>query len=57
MPLDLFTSGPWFDGWREAITVRGLDAEVRPVAGARTWLLGTGWRRGGLLSVFERAAS
>ena len=55
-PMDMFTSGPWFDGWRETINVRGLEGEVRPVAGARTWLLGTGWRRGGLLSVLERAA-
>ena len=57
VPLDMFTSGPWFDGWREEVNVLGLEGEVRPVAGARTWLLSTGWRRGGLLSVFERAAS
>ena len=56
VPLDMFTSGPWFDGWREEVNVLGLEAEVRPVAGARTWLLATGWRRLGLLSVFERAA-
>jgi REP element-mobilizing transposase RayT len=56
VPMDMFTSAPWFDGWREAINVRGLEVELRPVAGARTWLLGTGWRRGGLLSVHERAA-
>jgi REP element-mobilizing transposase RayT len=53
---DLYTSGPWFDGWRETINVLGLDVALRPVAGARRWLLGTGWRRGGLLSVYERAA-
>ena len=55
-PMDMFTSGPWFDGWREAVTVRGIEAEARPVAGARTWLLATGWRRLGLLSLAERAA-
>ena len=54
--MDMFTSGPWFDGWREAVRVRGIEAEARPVAGARTWLLGTGWRRLGLLSLAERAA-
>ena len=54
--MDMFTSGPWFDGWREEVRVRGIEAETRPVAAARTWLLGTGWRRGGLLSVHERAA-
>ena len=56
VPMDMFTSGPWFDGWREAVRVRGIEGEVRPVAGARTWLLATGWRRLGLLSVYERAA-
>ena len=55
-PMDMFTSGPWFDGWREEVNVLGIEAEVRPVAAARTWLLGTGWRRLGLLSLVERAA-
>ena len=51
--IDTFTSAPWFDGFRERFSVRGLEAVVRPVASARTWLLGVGWRRHGLLSVHE----
>jgi hypothetical protein len=49
-PLDTFTSAPWFDGFRETITGRGIETIPRPVAVARTWLLTTGWRRHGLLS-------
>jgi REP element-mobilizing transposase RayT len=48
--IDTFTSAPWFDGWKETITVRGIEFVVRPVAAARTWLLAVGWRRHGLLS-------
>jgi hypothetical protein len=47
---------PWFDGFRETIVVRGLEAVVRPVTEAHTWLLTIGWRRHGLLSVAERPA-
>jgi hypothetical protein len=36
--------------------VRGLEAIVRPVIDARTWLLTLGWRRHGLLSVHELLA-
>jgi putative transposase len=55
--IDTFTSAPWFDGFRERVTVRGLDAIVRPVTAARTWLLSIGWRRHGLLSVHELPAT
>ena len=48
-PIDTFTSAPWFDGFRERFTVRGIDAIVRPTTPARTWLLETGWRRHGLI--------
>jgi REP element-mobilizing transposase RayT len=51
--LDLFTSGVWFDGWRERFTVSNLDGVARPVACARTWLLGVGWRRHGLVGLRE----
>ncbi|MEO6597357.1 MAG: transposase [Planctomycetota bacterium] len=54
--IDTYTSAPWFDGFRETIVVRGLAAVVRPVTEAHTWLLATGWRRLGLLSVQERPA-
>src|SRR5262252_2186264 len=55
--IDTYTSAPWFDGFRETFTVRGLEAIVRPVTDARTWLLAAGWRRHGLLSVHELPAT
>jgi hypothetical protein len=55
--IDTYTSAPWFDGFREAFTVRGLEAVVRPVADARTWMLTIGWRRHGLLSVHDVPAT
>ena len=55
--IDTFTSAPWFEGFREPITVRGIEAMPRPVTGARTWMLTIGWRRHGLLSVHELPAT
>ena len=52
--IDPYTSAPWFDGFREKLLPLPEGAE-RPTAAARTWLLGTGWRRHGLLSVREGA--
>lgn len=53
--VDRFSSAAWFDGWRDgpgdAAARRGVTS--RP----RTWLLATGWRRGGLLSVDELPAA
>ena len=54
-PIDTFTSAPWFDGFRERVTVRGLEAIARPTTPARTWLLETGWRRHGLLPLASSA--
>ena len=51
--IDTYTSAPWFGGFRERITVRGIEAIVRPVTDARTWLLTEGWLRHGRLSVHE----
>ena len=50
--VDPYSSGPWFDGWRGA--PRGARPSVAaraapPVTAPRSWLLGAGWRRGGLL--------
>ncbi|MBI5363861.1 MAG: transposase [Planctomycetes bacterium] len=45
--LDPCTSADCFDGWKE---VRGGETWL---ARARTWLLTTGWRRRGLLSIRE----
>ena len=55
--IDTFTSAPWFDGFRETVTVRGIEAMPRPVTDARTWMLTIGWRRHGLLSVHELPAT
>ncbi len=55
--IDTFTSAPWFDGFREPLTVRGIEAIVRPVTDAHTWMLTIGWRRHGLLSVHELPAT
>jgi hypothetical protein len=55
--IDLFTSAPWFDGFREPIVVHGIEKELRPVIPARTWLLRKGWRRHGLLAVDEMPAT
>jgi REP element-mobilizing transposase RayT len=52
--IDTFTSAPWFDGFRERITVHGIEAIVRPVTDPRTWLLTEGWLRHGRISVHER---
>jgi len=50
--LDMFTSGPWFDGWKEKFEVSNLPES--PVAKARTWLLHTGWwKHHGKLSLSE----
>ena len=51
--IDTFTSAPWFQGFRERITVVGIEAVVRPVTDARTWLLTEGWLRHGRISVHE----
>ncbi|MBK8099141.1 MAG: transposase [Planctomycetes bacterium] len=50
-PIDTFTSAPWFDGFRQTISVHGLEAIMRPITNAKTWLLTLGWRRHGLLDL------
>lgn len=50
--VDEFSSGCWFDGWKEKVPLRDLP-EPPPVAAAHTWLLRTGWRRHGLISLWE----
>jgi putative transposase len=56
-PIDEYSSAPWFDGFRERFTVKGLDVTIRPLADARTWLLTVGWRRHGLLPLAPPAAT
>ncbi len=55
--VDAFTSAPWFDGFRKPLAAPITDAIERPVALARTWILTTGWRRHGLLSVRDLPAN
>ncbi len=50
---DMFTSAPWFDGFVDAIEVRGIDGIPPPVAHARTWLAGVGWRQLGRIGLAE----
>jgi hypothetical protein len=52
--LDPYSSAAWFDGFREKLLPLPEGAE-RPTAAARTWLLGVGWRKRGLISVVEGA--
>ncbi len=54
--VDPFSSGPWFDGWREPLdegAVINLLRQNSPFATARTWLLSVGWRRHGLIGLGE----
>ena len=51
--VDLMSSAPWFDGWRDTLVETGLEGIARPVAAARTWLIQVGWRRHGLLAFSE----
>ena len=53
--IDTYTSAPWFDGFRERFTVRGIEVIVRPTTPARTWLLDEGWRRHGLIPLAPTA--
>ena len=55
--IDTFTSAAWFDGFRERVSVRGLETIPRPVTLARTWMLTIGWRRHGLPSVDDLPAT
>ena len=47
--VDPYSSGPWFDGWKQG---RVLTASG-PGARAKTWLLRAGWRRHGLIGIQE----
>lgn len=49
--VDAFSSGVWFEGWSDRVA-----RTSRPIAMATTWLLKTGWLRGGRLSTHEEPA-
>jgi REP element-mobilizing transposase RayT len=58
---DPYSSARWFDGWREPDAARDAVATGPPwlaklegsVGAPRTWLLRTGWRRHGAVSMGE----
>jgi REP element-mobilizing transposase RayT len=51
--IDPASSGRWFDGWRGRVDPRDAVGGGREVAAPRSWLLGVGWRRRGLIGVDE----
>ena len=53
--IDLCSSAPVFDGWKERPSIASIatSSPVAAVAPASTWLLKTGWRRHGLLDIHE----
>ena len=50
--IDPFSSGPWFDGWREPPTGH-VALFRRSTAEPKTWLRRVGWRRWGLIDFDE----
>jgi len=55
-PIDPYSSGPAFDGWRTVDESLGLPAAYEPLPTARAtcWLLTTGWKRHGAIGTRER---
>jgi putative transposase len=47
--VDPYSSGPWFDGWKQGIVLMSCG----PAMPARTWLLREGWRKHGLIRIQE----
>jgi putative transposase len=51
--VDEFSTGMWFDGWRESrIEVRS-GLELLPRRKPRSWLLSVGWKKSNLISFYE----
>ena len=48
--VDPYSSGPWFEGWKQGIVL----VSDGPATRARTWLLRMGWRKHGLIGIDER---
>ncbi len=55
--LDPCSSARWFDGWRDHDPVIDFAVDPPPTVRSRTWLLGVGWRRHGLIRVAEEPGS
>lgn len=50
-PVDFFSSGPTFQGWKEGPVPLPKGYEPLPVAKPKGWLLREGWRRAGEVSL------
>ena len=55
-PVDPYSSGPSFDGWRDLDRPLGLPSRYQPLPTSppTVWLLTTGWRRYRLIGMEER---
>ena len=51
---DEFSSGPWFEGWKESLE---KPRRASPCLRPRTWLLRKGWKRRGLIGFEESPRS
>ena len=51
--VDPYSSGAYFDGWRNDRGPPPNGSEPPPVSPAQTWLLKVGWRRCGLIGIEE----
>jgi putative transposase len=54
--LDPCSSAGWFDGFRDLARIRPPPPGEPAVVASRTWLGSTGWRRHGLIGIYERPA-
>ena len=52
--VDYFSSGATFAGWQEGAHTLPRGYEPLPVQGAKSWLLSTGWRKAGSISMYAR---
>jgi hypothetical protein len=55
--LDPCSSAKWFEGFAQRSPRPDPDPESSPVAQPRTWLLATGWRKLGLIEMWECPAA
>ena len=53
---DSYSSGAWFDGWKANVE-KVAESGSAFLARARTWLLGVGWKRHGLIDPRELPSS
>jgi len=54
---DPYSSGCWFDGWRDWRAPEADEEEARAVSSPQSWLRTKGWRRHGLIGVGEMPAT